>query len=398
MNNGLSIGKLLIYVTFISICAFIMYNYFKNTAAASVPQDMQINYKPADFTFEMNEEDALAILSNPQRYRKEFNELVYNFNLSILHHVADRMDLSDSIKHHLEPAYQEHHNYLRQLYYNDFISLRDSTANLYEAWYGNESASAANVLNEVASKYTCFLVNHVIMTMVKSQDGKLNVRGRKVDTPCAIAMTEALRPMITRLKERAAIDDFTRSKGMMEERVEKMIAELATVEIRDKKGLTKQMQTKIMGFNVSSTDMEISAISIIKAGFDLKEFFDIKLNTKSKTLTVTLAAPKVISHEVYPKVDKLDIGWMREVNNDDFNKNFNLLRREFRKDAVDSGIMEKSKKQAREIMNMMMSPVMTNLGGNYKLNVKFKKGPEIKVDDFETEFAKPTKEEIPFDN
>lgn len=398
MNQGLSIGKLLIYVTFISICAFIMYNYFKNTAAASVPQDMQINYKPADFNFELNEEDALAILSNPQRYRKEFNELIYNFNLSIVHHVADRMDLSDSIKLHLEPAYKEHHNYLRQLYYNDFISLRDSTANLYETWYGNEAASAANVLNEVASKYTCFLVNHVIMSMVKSQDGKLNVRGRKVDTPCAIAMTEALRPMITRLKERAAIDDFTRSKGLMEERVEKMIAELATVEIRDKKGLTKQMQTKIMGINVSSTDMEISAISIIKAGFDLKDFFDIKLNTKSKTLTVTLAAPRVLSHEVYPKVDKLDIGWMREVNNDDFNKNFNLLRREFRKDAVDSGIMDKSKKQAREIMNMMMVPVMANLGGNYKLNVKFKKGPELDVDDFQKEFAKPAKEEIPFDD
>ncbi len=398
MNNGLSIGKLLIYVTFISICAFILYNYFKNSVATSVPQDMQINYKPADFNFEMNEEDALAILSNPQRYRKEFNDLVYNFNLSILHHVADRMDLSDSIKLHLEPAYKEHHNYLRQLYYNDFVSLSDSTANLYEAWYGNEAASAANVLNEVASKYTCFLVNHVIMSMVKSQEGKLNVRGRKVDTPCAIAMTEALRPMITRLKERAAIDDFTRSKGMMEERVEKMIAELATVEIRDKKGLTKQMQTKIMGINVSTTDMEISAISIIKAGFDLKEFFDIKLNTKSKTLTVTLAAPKVLSHEVYPKVDKLDIGWMREVNNDDFNKNFNILRREFRKDAVESGIMEKSKKQAREIMNMMMVPVMANLGGNYKLNVKFKKGPELEINASDKEFAKPAKEEIPFDN
>jgi len=397
MNNGLSIGKLLIYVTFISICAFILYNYFKNSAAAKIPQDMQINYKPADFNFELNEEDALAILSNPQRYRKEFNELVYNFNLSILHHVADRMDLSDSIKLHLEPAYKEHHNYLRQLYYNDFISLSDSTANLYEAWYGNESASAANVLNEVASKYTCFLVNHVIMSMVKSQDGKLNVRGRKVDTPCAIAMTEALRPMISRLKERAAIDDFTRSKGMMAERVEKMIAELATVEIRDKKGLTKQMQTKIMGINVSTTDMEISAISIIKAGFDLKEFFDIKLNTKSKTLTVTLAAPKILSHEVYPKVDKLDIGWMREVNNNDFNKNFNILRREFRKDAVDSGIMEKSKTQAREIMNMMMVPVMANLGGNYKLNVKFKSGPDHNMAPSEEEWAEPAKEEIPFD-
>jgi len=400
MKQGLGMGKLLIYVTFICIAAFILYNYFKNNVANTtrIPQDMQINYIPSDFSYDMDEEDALAILNNPQRYRREFNELVYNFNVSILHHVADRMNLSDSIKMNLEPAYKEHHSYLRQLYYNDFIHLRDSTANLYEAWYANESGSATNVFNEVASKYTCFLVNHVIMSMVKSQDGKLSVRGKKVDTPCAIAMTEALRPMITRLKERASIDDFTRSKGMMEEKVEKMIAELGTVEIRDKKGLTKQMQTKIMGINVSSTDMEISAISIIKAGFDLNEYFDIKLNSKSKTVTVTMAPPKILSHEVYPKVDKLDIGWMREVNNEDFNKNFNILRREFRKDAVADGIMDKSKKQAREIMTMMMSPILSSLGGSYKLNVKFKSAPTVDFDEDEKEWAEPASEEIPFDD
>ncbi len=396
--KGMGIGKLLIYVTFISICAFVLFNYFKNTRAATVPSDMQINYIPAEFNYDLDEENALAILNNPQRYRREFNDLVYNFNLSILHHVAQRMNLSDSVKLNLEPAYKEHHPYLRQLYYNDFIRLRDSTANLYEAWYENESSSAANVLNEVASKYTCFLVNHVIMTMVKSQDGKISVQGRKVDTPCAIAMTEALRPMITRLRERASIDDFSRSKDLMAEKVEKMIAELATVEVRDKKGLTKQMQTKIMGINVSTTDMEISAISILKAGFDLAEFFDIKLNEKSKMVTVTMPAPKILSHEVYPKVDKLDIGWMREINNSDFNKNFNILRREFRRDAINDGIYEKSKQQAREIMNLLLNPVLVNLGGKYRLNVKFKKAPKVDFSEEEKEWAEPAKEEIPFDN
>ena len=48
-------------------------------------------------------------------------------------------------------------------------------------------------------------------------------------------MTEGLRPMIKRMQEKAAIADFSRSKGLMEERVEKAIAELATMEVRDKK-------------------------------------------------------------------------------------------------------------------------------------------------------------------
>ena len=79
----------------------------------------------------------------------------------------------------IEPNYQEHHEYLKQLYYNDFLALRDSTGNFYEAWYENEFASAATVLNEVASKYTCFLVNHVIMSMVESDGGSVKVVGKK---------------------------------------------------------------------------------------------------------------------------------------------------------------------------------------------------------------------------
>ncbi len=395
--NAPTIGKLIVYSFFICLGAFIFYNYYKNNIAEGssgggisaifqqAPKDIQVNYVPKEFNFEMDEETALAVLTNPQRYRREFNEMIYDLNMSILDHVAGRMGLPDSLLQTLEPRYQEHHDYLKQLYYNDFVALRDSSSNFYEAWYENEYSSAATVLNEVSSKYTCFLVNHVIMSMVDNQAGKLSVVGKKVETPCAIAMTEALRPVVSRLQERAAIDDFAKSKGLLEEKVEKMVAELATVEIRDKKGLSKQMQTKIWGVAVSSTDVEISAISILKAGFDLDKYFKIDLNNKNKVLKITMAEPTILSHEVYPKVDKLEIGWMRELNNEDFNKNFNILRSEFRREAGESGIMEKSKTQANSIMQMIFGPVLTQLGKGYKLKVNFKKVKQA----VEKEYAEP---------
>jgi len=91
---------------------------------------------------------------------------------------------------------------------------------------------------------------------------------------------------------------------------------------------------KALHYNVSSTDIDISAISILKAGFDLNEFFEIRMENQTKNLIVTLPQPKILSHEVYPRVDKLDVGWMRSISDKDFNDNFNLLREQFRKDAV----------------------------------------------------------------
>ena len=404
------IGSLMLYTLIISIGGILFYNYYKNTRGigdyTAIPKEMQISYVPSDFSYDMDDETTLAVLANPHRYHREFNELIYNFNLSLIHHVADRMALEDSLKVQIIPEYEKHHSYLKQLYFNDFINIRYTSANEYEAWNGNEGTSAVEVMNEVAAKYTCFLVNHVIMSILNTTQGKFMGKGRKVDTPCGIAMTEGLGPMIKRLQARAAVQDFTRSKGMMEEKVERVISELATMEVRDKKGINKQMQTKIWGMSVSSTDIEVSAISILKVGFKLDKFFDLSLNNKNKTVTVTLPNPQILSHEVYPKVDKLNIGWLREVDTEDFNRNFNILRSEFRREAVESDIMDISKVQAEELMSMMLMPLVSNIGKKYKLKVKFKRFKSPMDSEMATELTELSsssskkgtqKEEIPFE-
>ena len=64
---------------------------------------------------------------------------------------------------------------------------------------------------------------------------------------------------------------------------------------------------------------------------------------------------------------------MRELQDDDFNRNFNLLRQEFRRDALDSDVMEKAKQEAANLMDLMFSPVVNSFNKRYKLQVRFKK-------------------------
>ena len=193
-----------------------------------IPKEIQVKYLPANFQFSIDEEDAVAIITNPLRYKREFNDLVRNMNLSILEHVSNRMSLSDDLRSQVMREYEKNHAYLRSLYYQDFIALRDSTSSLTQQWYSNEAGSATEVLHEVASKYTCFLVNQIMATVIPTQDGSFYGKGRKVETPCGIAIQEALNPMIRRFEQSAAIEDFSRSKNMMEERVEKAVSEFRT--------------------------------------------------------------------------------------------------------------------------------------------------------------------------
>jgi len=334
-------------------------------------RDFKVIYKAAGFNYKLDDEYTLELLADPTNRRKEFNNFLYEYNMALISHLGKRMGFTDSLMISARDRYNDHHGYVKDLYYKDFMRLRTGSNKATDTWYREDNTKAVASFNEVSSKYTCFIINHILTSILETKDGYLKVEGRSLNEPCSIALEEGIAPMIKRLKDRAVIDDFNRSRGLLSEKVETTISELATIEIRDKKGLQRKLQSKVMGYNVSSTNIDISAISILKAGFKLDEYFDIKMYSQGQRLVVTLPQPQLLSHEVYPRIDKLDVGWMRSIKDDDFNKNFNLLREEFRKDAIKSDILNKSKDKVQDILEILLSPLLSD---GYKMEIRFE-GP-----------------------
>ncbi|MBK8555045.1 MAG: DUF4230 domain-containing protein [Lewinellaceae bacterium] len=381
-------GKQILMLALIVVAGILVYNTFMSgdglgSIFGGGGKEMRLTYVPSDFQPNLDEGATLKILSDPEKYHKEFDELVYNFNLSLLYHVANRMGLADSLKRRLEPEYKKHHEYLASLYFNDFVSLKDTTASMYETWYNDNSNYAVQVFNEVAGKYTCFFVTEIMATLIKADGGKLMAKGKKVNTPCGIAIEEGLRPMIDRLQKKAAIYDFSASRGFLKEKVRMGIAELATYELRSRLGIDKTLQYKLLGFSISETNIQVEAISVIKAGFKLDRYFDVTFNPGKGIVFVTLPQPTIVSHEVYPRVDKLDVGFLAGINGEEMNANFNELRRQFRQDAIENEhILDKAKMRADSVMQLIMGPTVKSMGRNYKLQVRFQDSPDV-MDDME---------------
>ncbi len=380
-----SVGKQVLLLTLISAAAILLFRLLASdnvvTDLLQKPQAVQLTYVPSDFKPDLNEEATLQILAQPEKYRKEFDALVYNFNLALLYHVANRMSLDDSLKRRLEPEYKKHHDYLKTLYFNDFVALKDTTAYLYENWYQDNTNQAVRIFNEVAGKYTCFFVTQILATLLKVTDGALLAKGRNVDNPCGIAINEALRPMVERLQTRAAILDFSASRGMLKDKVRKGIAELATYEVRSRMGLDKTLSYKFFGIPISQTDIRIEAMSVIKAGFKLDENFDVTFNPRKGIVYVTLPPPTILSHEVYPRVDKLDVGFLAGIDEQEMNRNLNELRRQFRQDAIENEhILQRAQERADTVMQMILGPVVKSMGKNYRLELRFRSDAPPPVD------------------
>jgi hypothetical protein len=376
-SSGAVFGKQILLLALVSIAGILIYKtIFSGGSLTDIfqsPQAVQLTYVPSDFQPNLNEESTLLILSQPEKYRKEFDDLVYNFNVSLLFHVANRMNLPDSLKRRLEPEYRKHHDYLSGLYFSDFVALKDTTATMYENWYSDNANQAVQVFNEVAGKYTCFFVTQILATLLKATDGRLMAKGKNVDNPCGIALSEGLRPMVERLQTRAAIMDFSASRGMLKDKVRQGIAELATYELRSRLGLDKTLSYKVFGFSVSETDIRVEAISVVKAGFKLDRQFDVTFSPKKGIVYVTLPPPTILSHEVYPRVDKLDVGFLSGISGEEMNQNFNELRRQFRQDALENEhVLDKAKARADTVMQLMLGSVVKSMGRKYKLELRFR--------------------------
>ncbi len=376
-GGGSIFGKQILLVGLLAVAGYLIYKSFFGGGTGigdffKGSESVDVTYVPSDFKPNLDEESTLRILSEPQKYRKEFGELVYGFNMSLLYHISNRMNLDDSLKRRLEPMYQIHHEYLNELYFNDFVALKDTTAGLYSTFYKDNSNQAVRVFNEVAGKYTCFYVTQIIATLLRTTGGKLMANGKGVDSPCALAVNEGLKPMVDRLRKRAEILDFSASRGLLREKVQQGIAELATFEVRDRKGLDKTLQYKFLGFSISETNIEVEAISVLKAGFKLDQGMDVTFSPKKGVVFITLPPPTVLSHEVYPRVDKLEVGFLSGISGEDMNQNFNELRTFFREDAINNDrVLDKARARVDSVMQLMMGPVVRGINRNYKLEVRF---------------------------
>ena len=376
--------KILLAILLFSLAGILVLHFFYGSSIkvgsnSTAPEEFLITYKPSNFKVNLDEKEAISILTNPEKYPEEFDNLVYRMNIAIIQHVGSRMNLQQSLVNKMVDIYKGNfHRELRSWYYRDFIAAKDTSSSLYQSWYENEAINAVEKIHIIASKYTCFLMQQVLSEVLQTSSGKFYAKGTKVEDPCGVALTEALQPMIKQLEERAAIEDFGRSQGILEEKVSRVIAELATYEQRDKKGLSQQLQTKFLGMAVSTTDVQISAISVIKTGFRLDEYFHLELNEKSRVVNLTLAEPVVLSHEVYPRIDKMEIGWMRELQGIDLNRNINLLREEFRREAIEEDrVLEKAKTQAIELLNTMFLPLIQAFDPKFSLKINFEHKTEI---------------------
>ena len=95
------------------------------------------------------------------------------------------------------------------------------------------------------------------------------------------------------------------------------------------------------------------------------------MNQAQKEIIVELPAPTILSHDVSPRIDKLDIGIIEGLDNIELNENISKLRNAFIESSYTEDVRLMAKEKANETIRNFIAPLLSTLPGDYKVVLAF---------------------------
>ena len=137
------------------------------------------------------------------------------------------------------------------------------------------------------------------------------------------------------------------------------IAEIATVQdiIPDIK--TKRTKTQEIGIFKSTAELKVISSARVKAGVDIMKYFNYIVDSKSKTLVVTVAEPKILSVEIDSKVDNMNNGLFSKIGPKMLNSINNSVEIEVNKAVEKRNILKDARLHFEDFFEAIISPSLS---------------------------------------
>lgn len=129
------------------------------------------------------------------------------------------------------------------------------------------------------------------------------------------------------------------------------VAELAVLSQEELVELNQQERTQIWGLSIpfSQTQTRLGATFRIKAGFDLRDRFVVRLAEYGGDVDVSLPPARILSVELAGPVSwQEQENWLNGITAEERQEALNMLMESARESALQSGILQQAEAQARD--------------------------------------------------
>jgi|WetSurSiteA1Bulk_404760.scaffolds.fasta_scaffold10736_2 hypothetical protein len=310
-----------------------------------------------------------SIKSNNYDEINKFKNYTYEINSVVLEAVMDIGNIPTSKRTKIEKKFTEECVELDNEIYSDYVNEIHTTKYLPQKnlLINYNVSLSVDAFSNVLSSKICTIVGLAITI-----SGIPKLYSISSTLFCEELLSNLLMPILEELKNQALILDYVNAEIKITEHIRELIIELATVQDRfraDYKG--EQVRQIIFKSWKSTAELKMKVTATIKAGFDLKEYFDIKFSESEKTLTIYLPKAKILSEDFDYSITDITDGWFIEIDKNHINSAMIEMKRRLRNEALQSGILIRAESHAEMIISSLLEPIMENKYVSFKTKVVF---------------------------
>lgn len=325
--------------------------YYGNSAFISLPASNNA------VTPKFNAKNNVAKLSSGRT--SDFKEIVYDVNRAVLDQVVHSLNLPPAEQKRTVEIYNELHpqiadEYLRQ--YTTLCSRKELNRNP-EAFIKYHYYDRTEALAEVLGSQLCSTIG-MIIGVLSIESPMLNITGMFAGAPCTIIASGFLKPITNDLLENGFVQDITFSKGVLEQKVSKMIFELVSVEKHYTFNNEFFREVPLFwGLFRSRANVKAEYYGIIKAGYNLGDDLEIRVNSSQRKISIVLGEPKIFDPIVYPKINSMHNGWWAQISEKDLNNMYITAMDETVQSALRDNILEEADRNSKLFLKTLFNPV-----------------------------------------
>lgn len=338
--------------------------------------DNSIKFINSDYQVDLNYNDILSSLDIEKEIDQDFAKCLFQIHKEIINSFANKLNLNETQTDELITFYSEIHPIVSREYGKEFINYknikelkRDPNKYIEFNNYNN-----AEILSKIVSSNICSLFGLISSAFLKKIP-EIAIAGFYAGGFCEDLLSGIVFSITSNLIEQGYIKDLEYSKTSIQSLGMEMIAELATVEAKYTITMHRERIIKLLDLDWLKSTAHISAtyVGFAKAGFDLKEQFEIRFDHTKHLMIVTMPEPQIFPPIVYPEINLIENGWFATIDPEMINRMHSAVVLDINSKALNDNILDMATQSGISIIESILKPALQIPPEPYTIKVEINK-------------------------
>ncbi len=207
------------------------------------------------------------------------------------------------------------------------------------------------------------------------------------DDPCVAVIESSVGRIVDRLGLIAILQSQPRCEFAIKNHLRDNILEIATVKDSFVVAHSESYNyAPLRWIRFTDSKVKTSSTAMVRAGFDLERYLDVKIDEGNSTIDITLPEPSILSVDPDYRIERVKYG-VYPIDATEITEAIAQTKMKLRQAAIESGILDHARETASSIIPALMAPPTASFFADYTVRVGFADVDNSAVASFEDRIA-----------